>query len=134
MRRRKDARRFFRNSRSMRRGSFSRRGRAISAARSAPADGDRRGALEYPCGDPAFPRSPAFRQARSLEAAIPSSRAIWLNDRCCLPAVLPTPAIRAFNANFGLQDCDAPTDSAALAAGQYPSVNLTSTPWDLGFA
>src|ERR1700716_2635175 len=38
-------------------------------------------ALEYAGGDPAFPRSPASRQERSIEAAIPSSRAIWLNGR-----------------------------------------------------
>jgi len=82
---------FFKISRSMRRRSFSRRGRAISAARSAPADGIA-AALEYACGDPAFPRSPASRLARSLDAAIPSSRAIWRNGRRCSPAVLPTPA------------------------------------------
>jgi DNA replication protein DnaC len=32
-------------------------------------------------GDPAWPRSLASRQERSIEAAIPSSRAIWLNGR-----------------------------------------------------
>ena len=32
-------------------------------------------------GDPACPPSPLFRQARSLEAAIPSSWAIWLKGR-----------------------------------------------------
>jgi hypothetical protein len=71
---------FFRISRSMRRCSFSRRRRAFSAARSAPAGGIA-AALEYAGGDPAFPRSPASRQERSIEAAIPSSRAIWLNGR-----------------------------------------------------
>jgi hypothetical protein len=41
-------------------------------------------------------------------------------------------AIRALNFNFGLQDCDAPTDSAARRGRPVPVRNLPSTPWDLG--
>ncbi len=63
---------FFRISRSMRRRSFSRRRRAFSAAKSAPAGGIAACVLERR-GDPACPPSPLFRQARSLEAPIPSS-------------------------------------------------------------
>src|SRR6201987_1154002 len=63
---------FFRISRSICRRSFSRRRRAFSAAKSAPACGIAACVLERR-GAPACPPSPLFRQARSLEGAIPSS-------------------------------------------------------------
>src|ERR1019366_8916785 len=63
---------FFKISRSMRRRSFSRRRRAFSAAKSAPACGIAACVLGRH-GDPAWPLSFLFRQAHSLEAAIPSS-------------------------------------------------------------
>ena len=47
-------------------------------------------------GDPAFPRSPASRQERSIEAAIPSSRAIWLNGR---PLLASNPTYSRLNSS-----------------------------------
>src|SRR5450631_1618745 len=68
---------FFRISRSMRRRSFSRRRWAFSATKSAPACGIAACVLERR-GEPACLPSSLLRQARSLDAAIPSSWAIWL--------------------------------------------------------
>ena len=86
---------FFRISRSMRRRSFSRRRRAFSAAKSAPAGGIAACVLERR-GDPACPPSPLFRQARSLEAAIPSSWAIWLKGR---PLLASSPTASRLNSS-----------------------------------
>src|ERR1700682_1905384 len=66
--------------RTIRRRSFSRRNRAFSLARSVPEYGAAACVFERR-GGPVFPRPPASRQARNIEAAMPSSRAIWLNGR-----------------------------------------------------
>jgi hypothetical protein len=86
---------FFGISRSMRRRSFSRRRRAFSAAKSAPACGIAAYVLGRR-GDPACPPSLLFGQARSLEAVIPSSWAIWLNGR---PLLVSSPTASRLNSS-----------------------------------
>src|SRR5208283_311757 len=86
---------FFKISRSMRRRSFSRRKRAFSVAKSAPASGI--AACDWGRrGDPAWPLPVVLRQARSRAAGIPSSWAIWLNGR---PLLASSPKASRLNSS-----------------------------------
>jgi hypothetical protein len=83
---------FFRNSRSMRRGSFSRRGRAISAARSAPAE---RIAAARSNTRAAIPHSPdhrhsARRAASKRQSPVPGQSGSTAGR--CSSAAPPPPA------------------------------------------
>src|SRR5438105_10171946 len=104
--------------------SFSRRRRAFSATKSAPAGGiaarvwGRR-------GDPACPPSPLFRQARSLEGAIPSSPAIWRNGR---PWLANSPTASRLNSSvYGRRDV--PIKHLPAPSGAYQKVHHFEGGW-----
>jgi hypothetical protein len=82
-------------------------------------------------GDPACPPSPLFRQARSLEAAIPSSWAIWLKGR---PLLASSPNAPRLNSSVNLhlqgnstkigavwQKIARKNQQNQLVAGQFPT-------------